>query len=490
MDMEVALLVVPVVVAFLCAACREKKILELLNLLGGGICLVLALTVAGRVFTGGPVTGPRGFLYIDAFSAFIILIIGLVSFVAAVYTIAYLRHEVAHGEVAEERLRWYYFWFYIFIFTMLLVVAARNLGVMWVAIEATTLASALLVGYYNKENSLEAAWKYIIICTVGIVFALFGTILLYFAAVPVLGEGSKAIEWTNLLRAAHLMDPKLLKLGFIFILVGYGTKAGLAPMHTWLPDAHSQAPSPVSAVLSGVLLNCAVYGIIRVHIIVSKGIGLPYTSNLMLIFGLVSLAVALPFIILQHDFKRLLAYSSVEHIGIITAGIGFGGRLALYGAMLHLFNHAITKSLMFFVAGNVTQKYHTKKIARIRGVIKTMPVSGTVLLIGALAITGLPPFSIFLSEFTILSAAFAQGRYLAAGVFLLLITLIFAGIIYYVSKMAFGEPPEKANRGETGWLSWAVLLVPVVLILVLGLYIPPFFDRMLNQVAAVVGGGV
>ncbi|MFZ5640395.1 MAG: hydrogenase 4 subunit F [Bacillota bacterium] len=488
--MEVALLAVPLAAALLCAACRERKMLEILNLLGAGACFGLALATAWRVFTGGPVTGPRGIIYIDALSAFIILIIGLVGFAAAVYTVGYLRFEVAHAEVAEERLRWYYFWFFIFIFTMLLVVAARNLGVMWVAIEATTLASALLVGYYNKEYSLEAAWKYIIICTVGIVFALFGTIVLYFAAVPVLGEGSRALEWTNLLRVAREMDPKLLKLAFIFILVGYGTKAGLAPMHTWLPDAHSQAPSPVSALLSGVLLNCAVYGIIRAHIIVSKGVGLPYSANLLLIFGLVSMAVSLPFIMLQHDFKRLLAYSSVEHIGIITAAVGLGSRLALYGAMLHLFNHAVTKSLLFFVAGNVTQKYRTKKMARIKGVLKTMPVSGAVLLIGALAITGLPPFSIFISEFTILSAGFAQGRYLAAGIFLVLITLIFAGIIYYVSKMAFGDPPGKVDRGETGLWAGAAVLVPVLLLVVLGLYIPPFFDRILVQVAAIVGGGI
>lgn len=487
--MEVALLVVPVAVAILCAACKEKKILELLNLLGAGGCCGLALVVARQVFTGGPVTGPRGLLYIDALSAFIILIIGLVGFIAAVYTVGYLRHEAAHGEIPETRLRWYYYWFFIFIFTMLLVVSARNLGVMWVAIEATTLASALLVGYYNKEHSLEAAWKYIIICTVGIVFALFGIIILYFAAVPVLGEGSRSLEWTNLLRVAREMDPKLLKLAFIFIVVGYGTKAGLAPMHTWLPDAHSQAPSPVSAILSGVLLNCALYGIIRVHIVVAKGVGLSFSANLMLIFGLVSLAVALPFIILQHDFKRLLAYSSVEHIGIITAAIGFGGRLALYGAMLHMFNHAVTKSLLFFVAGNVTQKYHTKKMGRIKGVLKTMPVTGPVLLIGALAITGLPPFSIFISEFVILSAGFAQGRYLAAGIFLLLITVIFVGMIYYVSKMAFGDPPKRVTRGEVSWWSGAVVLIPVVLLVILGLYIPPFFDRILVQVAAVVGGG-
>ena len=488
--MEMVLLVVPVVVAFLCAACGVKRILEILNLLGAGVIFGLAVAVSRRVFSDGPVTGLQGHIYIDALSAFIILIIGLVGLAVAFYTVGYLRQEVAHGEVAEDRLRWYYFWFFIFIFTMLLVVAARNLGVMWAAIEATTLASALLVGYYNKEHSLEAAWKYIIICTVGIVFALFGIMIMYFAAVPVLGEGNRALDWTNLYQAANSLDPKLLKLAFIFILVGYGTKAGLAPMHTWLQDAHSQAPSPVSAMLSGVLLNCAVYGIIRAHMIVSRGVGMPYSANLLLIFGLISLGVALPFIILQHDFKRLLAYSSVEHIGIITAAVGFGGRLALYGAMLHMFNHAVTKSLMFFVAGNVTQKYRTKKIARIKGVLKTMPVTGVVLLIGTLAITGLPPFSIFLSEFTVLSAGFAQGRYLTAGLLLLLITLIFVGIIYYVCKMAFGEPPEKLARGEIGVMSGIAVLLPVILLVVLGLYIPPFFNRMLIQAAAVIGGGI
>ena len=488
--MELWLLIVPLIVALLCTVFKQRKILEVINFLGAAIFFSLAILITQQVFTVGPIISGRGLIYIDALSAYIILIISLVGLVTALYTVGYLRNEVAHGVIEEKRLRWYYFWFFIFIFSMFLLATAHNLGVMWVAIEATTLTSAMLVGFYNKEHSLEAAWKYIIICTVGIVFALFGTIILYFAAVPVIGEGSHALVWTNLLWAAKSMDPTLLKLAFIFILVGYGTKAGLAPMHTWLPDAHSQAPSPVSALLSGVLLNCAVYAIIRVHLIVSKGVGISYSSNLLLIFGLISMAVALPFILMQHDFKRLLAYSSVEHIGIITAAVGLGGPLALYGAVFHMFNHAVSKSLLFFVAGNVTQTYQTKKMRRITGVLKTMPITGAALLIGALAITGLPPFSLFISEFTILSAGFAQGRYLASGIFLLLITLIFAGIMYYVIKMAFGEPWGKVSKGENGILTGVLFSVMVIMLLVLGLYIPPFFDQMLNQVAAVVGGGI
>ncbi|NTW04753.1 MAG: hydrogenase 4 subunit F [Peptococcaceae bacterium] len=487
--MELLLLIIPLTVALLCTIFKERKILEVLNLLGATLCLIIVFFISRQVFANEYVNREWGLFYIDPLSAFVILIIGLVGFATAIYNIGYIRRDILNGVIKEERIKWYYFWYYIFIFSMFLVVTTRNMGVMWVAIEATTLASALLVAFYNNKHSLEAAWKYIIICTVGIIFALFGTFILYYAAVPITGEGSQTLNWINLMGAAGKIDPKLLKLGFIFILVGYGTKAGLAPMHTWLPDAHSQAPSPVSAVLSGVLLNCALYAIIRSHLIISKGIGIEYSSNLLIIFGLISMAVALPFVFVQYDFKRLLAYSSVEHIGIIAVAIGLGGRMAVYGAMLHMFNHAINKSLLFFVAGNITQRYRTKKIARIIGVLKAMPITGIALLFGAFAITGLPPFSIFISEFTILSSGFSQGRYIVSVIFLILVTLIFAGIMYFVVKMAFGEPPAKLALGGENFLTGALLLVMLTVLILFGVWIPPFFDQMLNQVVGVVGGG-
>lgn len=488
--MELSLLAVPLIAAILSVIIKERRILEVLNLIGATLFLSIALFITHQVFTKGYIDSKLEFFYIDFFSAFLVLIIGLVGFATAFYSVGYIRRDLANGLIEEKRVKWYYFWFFIFIFSMFLVVMARNMGVMWVAIEATTLASALLVAFYNNKNSLEAAWKYIIICTVGIVFALFGTLIFYYAAVPVIGEGRQALDWINLIGVAGTMNPKLLKLGFIFILVGYGTKAGFAPMHTWLPDAHSQAPSPISAVLSGVLLNCAFYAIIRSHLIVSKGVGFEYSSNLLIIFGLISMAVALPFVFVQYDIKRLFAYSSVEHMGIIAAAVGLGSRLAIYGAMLHMFNHAINKSLLFFAVGNINQRYHTKKIVRIIGVLKAMPITGLALLLGAFAITGLPPFSVFISEFTILSAGFSQGRYIVSGIFLLLVTLIFAGIMYFVIKMSFGEPPAKLELGGEDFFAGAMLIVMLTVLIILGVWIPPFFDQMLNQVVNVVGGGI
>jgi hydrogenase-4 component F len=335
---------------------------------------------------------------------------------------------------------------------------------------------------------LEAAWKYIIICTVGIVLALFGIVLLYLAAIPLIGGGNDALNWTVLMQIGHNLDPKLVKLAFVFILVGYGTKVGLAPMHTWLPDAHSQAPSPVSAMLSGVLLNCAFYGILRIHMISSTTLGSGFSSNLLLIFGIISVATALPFIMIQKDIKRLLAYSSIEHMGIIAAAVGIGGKLGVFGAFLHMLNHALTKSTLFFAAGNVTQHYRTKRIDKIRGTLTATPVSGTVLLLGLLAIAGAPPFSIFLSEVAIFSAGFLQERYWETGLMLALIALAFAGIIHAAIKMSFGAVPNRVRTKEKGILRSVILIVPLCLVLILGVYIPPPLEGCLEQIVHILGG--
>jgi len=278
-----------------------------------------------------------------------------------------------------------------------------------------------------------------------------------------------------------------MKLAFIFILIGYGTKAGLAPMHTWLPDAHSEAPTPVSALLSGVLLNCAMYGIIRFYTIATASTGTAFTSNLLIIFGLLSLGIAVPFIILQEDYKRLLAYSSVEHMGIIAIGIGFGGTFGILGAILHMFNHAMTKSLMFFAVGNVLLKHETKKISKVSGIVKSMPVTGTMLILGGLAITGSPPFSIFISEFTILASGFSQGHIVSSVLLLLFIIMIFAGFFNHISNMAFGIPKPGIIGGEMSRWTLGAMGILIVFVLILGIYIPTFFYDMLMQVVEIVG---
>ena len=481
------LLALPLVIALLSLMVSNRKILGAISIVGSVTIVLTALLLARQVFAGSSVVWGQ-FIFIDALSALILSLVAIIGFMVALYSLGYLAHDVREGGVSESRLKWYYFWLYIFVFTMFLVLVSANLGIMWVAVEGTTLATALLVGFYNKQNSLEAAWKYIIICTVGIIFALFGTILLHYAAVSVTGENG-SLDWQTLRRVAEQLDPKLLKLAFIFALIGYGTKVGLAPMHTWLPDAHSQAPSPISAMLSGVLLNCAFYSIIRFHLVVSESLGPQFSSNLILIFGVLSIAVALPFILVQHDIKRLLAYSSIEHMGIIAAAVGLGSKLALYGAFLHMINHALTKSSLFFIVGNVCQHYRTKRIIRIKGLFKTMPITGPALIIGGLAIAGAPPFSIFMSEFIILSSGFAQGRYVVSSLILILITLIFTGVIYAISKMALGTPPSRVKVGEQGKFAIALLLISLVPVVILGVYIPGFIQDILQQVTIVFIGG-
>jgi hydrogenase-4 component F len=282
------------------------------------------------------------------------------------------------------------------------------------------------------------------------------------------------------------VDPILIKVAFVFILIGYGTKAGLAPMHTWLPDAHSEAPSPVSALLSGVLLNCAMYGIIRFHIFTSNIIGSGFSNQLLIIFGIASTGIAAASIYFQKDMKRMLAYSSVEHMGIISTAIGFGGFLGIYGAILHIINHAIVKPLMFLASGSISQKYETKSIEKIRGVVKVMPITGMLFLIGAIAILGIPPFNIFVSEFLIFSSGVQSGQYLPFSLLLLFLLLIFAGFIRHLIRIVFGLPPDKMTKGEIGKLSVIPMLILAGLAVMLGLHIPHSLVTLTNDIASLI----
>jgi len=345
-----ALLAAPLLVALPCRLLyRQQQLIERLNVAGALLTAVLAGAVVVDVASNGPQEDPSGLFYVDALSAVLIGTIAAVGLAAALVSVGYLRRDLLAGHLLDGRkgLGWYYFGFHIFIWTMLATVSVANLGLLWVGIEATTLASALLVGFYRTKAALEAAWKYIILCTVGITFALFGVLLTYYAAVQANGDGA-SLEWTALSARAAQLDPALMKLAFVFILIGFGTKAGFAPLHTWLADAHSQAPSPISGVLSGVLLACALYAILRFQALTAAATGTDFASNLLLAFGVFSVAVAVPFILIQRDLKRLLAYSSVEHIGLMAVAFGIGGPLGTAAGLLHLVNHALTKALLFF----------------------------------------------------------------------------------------------------------------------------------------------
>jgi hydrogenase-4 component F len=481
------LLGIPLLLTVLALLPHTRKTLSIMSLLGAGAMLTVSFLCAKKVMASGSLTGLVGTLLLDHLGLLMTLIIVLITFVASIYSIGYLGEELDEKLFSLSALKRYYALLYIFIFTMLLVVTTANLGVLWVGMEATTLTSALLVVFYNKEESLEAGWKYLILCTVGIGFALFGTIFMYLAAYKSFGETSNVLNWQFLAAQASNLNPKLVKLAFIFVLIGYGTKAGFVPMHTWLPDAHSQSPTPISAMLSGVMLNCAIYGILRYFIITQHAVGNGYTSRLMLIFGLASLVIATPFILLQRNFKRLLAYSSIEHMGIIAIGIGFGGVYGLYGALLHTLNHALTKSLMFFSVGNIRLKYGTTLFDRVQqGLIHTMPLTAGLLVIGTLAIIGMPPFGLFISEFNILIAGFTSGSYLASAIFLIALALVAAGFLFHMLKMVVGRPPENVNRGESNRWNLVSMAMLAASILVLGLYMPDYLNTLLSEAARII----
>lgn len=482
------LLVIPLGTALGAWLLPRKKAAERLHLSGASLLFACGTAVLVHVMVRGPVSGLRDVVYVDALSAFLIFILVFVALTATVYAVGYFRFELEKGGITPVQLHRYYLWFHLFVMAMITVMILNHLALLWIAIELTTLISALLVAFYRKARALEAAWKYLIIGSLGIAFALFGILFLYASGLEVLGDTPGALNWTVLHAAAGRLDPTWITIAFVFVLVGFGTKAGLAPLHFWLPDAHSEAPSPVSAILSGVLLNTALYGILRVYLIANATLA-GGANKWLLGFGLFSIALMVPFILVQHDVKRMLAYSSVEHMGIIALGVGIGGPLGLYGAMLHMFNHAMAKSLLFMSAGNMNQKYHSKRIDRITGLLKVMPVTGTAFMLGILAIAGAPPFNIFISELTIMLAGFKEGQIGMTSLFIVFVLLIFAGMTYYMSKMVFGRSKTAVEPGEISRWSTAALFIPLAVIPVFGLYVPPFLDDTLNTIVALFQGG-
>ena len=479
------LLAVPLATALACRLLRDQRLVEMANVGGATVTLVAGLALALRVFAGGPIDAVGGRLRVDELGAFLVVLVVLVGFLAALYSVGYLQRDVAHGKIDARRLPGYYAAFHAFVWTMLFTGVVDDLGLLWVGIEATTLVSAILVGFYRTKAALEAAWKYLILCTVGITFALFGVLLTYYASLQALDVGA-GLGWSALLAGADRLDPGLMKLAFVFIVVGFGTKAGLAPLHMWLPDAHSQAPSPVSAMLSAVLLKCGLYGILRFYPIVTRAVTPEFATDLLLGFGLFSVVVAVPFILVQRDLKRLLAYSSVEHVGLIVVAVGFGGPLALFAGVLHALNHAVAKTLLFFVAGDLAQRYGTTRMASIRGAFAVAPVTGTLLLAGAFAITGLPPFAIFVTEFGIVGAGFATGHWVAAAVVVVALAAVFAGVLAHALGMAFGKPREGLPKPDSDRLGWLALGVPAGLVVLLGVFVPSALAVAVEQVATLL----
>jgi len=472
----------------LCGFSHRKQFLEATTVLSTGITFLASFWITSIVMKESVVSTPKGWFSLDALSVYMMLIVTGSSCVVALYSIGYFRSLVRRGNVDNKMLRLYYTLLNTFLFTMMLVLVSNNLGFLWIGTEATTLATAFLVAFYERESSIEAAWKYVIICSVGIALALFGIILTYYSALHVVASTANALNWSTLISVATKLDPDILKLAFVFIVVGFGTKAGLAPMHTWKPDAYSEAPAPISALMAAGLVNVAVYALLRFYILVHKAVGGSFAPTLFLLFGLVSIGITIPFILVQRDYKRLLAYSSVEHVGIIIFAFGLASPLAYFGGLLHVLNNAVGKLLLFLTAGNIRLAYDSKFIRRVTGAIKVVPVSATLFIIGIFAITGWPPFGVFISEFTIVYAGISADNILPVIFFIGFLAIIFIGFIYYGTGMVFGKPYRRIRKGDSSILSLILLSALATALLVLGVYIPQFLKDILDKVVIVVQG--
>lgn len=474
----ILIITIPVIAAF-ASFCVKK------SMLGLSCVAVLAsvLEISTVLVTVVSLLSNKTCQYLDYFSidslgAVLTMILALVGSMASLYSIGYIKSEVDRKIIRLNKAHQYFILLHLFIFAMFFAIITTSPILMWIAIEATTLSTAFLVSFYNKPSAIEAAWKYLIINSIGVLLGFFGTLLFLYPAVH---SGLREfINWQLLLSNASKFDPFIAKIAFVFVLIGYGTKVGLVPMHPWLPDAHSKAPAPISSLLSGVLLNVAFFAVLRFKAVADISIGPSFSQMLLIFFGTLSIVVAAFIIFIQRNYKRLLAYSSVEHMGIIALGFGFGG-IGSFAALLHMIYHSLAKSALFLLSGNVFIRYGSTKIAEVKGMIKSLPISSVLFFMGFLAITGVPPFGIFLTEFMILSAGISVHPAITV-IALFSLVLVFAAIVKHIVTMIFGEPIKDVPKGE---MSFWTLFPPIILIavlIILSFFIPSSLQTLLQSV--------
>jgi hydrogenase-4 component F len=486
-----AILLLPLLAGSLCLVLKRRGAMEALNAAGFFGVLILGVRLFKAVVTnGGNALSAWGeFLRADALSAWMVLLIAVVSLAASLYAAFYFRADLADAVVTAGRVREFYVLTPLFAAGMLLVVLANNLGVMWIAVEAMALSSVFLVALYNRETSLEAAWKYVMLGSLGLVLALFGTIFTYAAAIGRTGGAMPSFNWSRLMTMAPALDHHLMTLAFVFALVGYGTKAGLAPMHTWLPDAHSEAPSPTSAMLSGISLKIAVYALLRFHILTSACLGSGFSHDLLLGFGLLSMLLAGPFILVQTNLKRMLAYSSLEHVGLICVAVGMNAPLTVFGALLHMGYHALTKPVLFFAAGHVHQHCHTLDFRRIGGgLVRTMPVTALVLGLAAVAVSGLPPFGLFVSELTVLTGGFTSQHALVSVVMLAALIVVFCGVLAKLAGLLLGPDDRGLPRETVSTGRVVAMSLPLGALLLFTAWLPGSLRQLMERAADIIRG--
>ncbi|MCW2285408.1 hydrogenase-4 component F [Rhodoblastus acidophilus] len=461
---------------------------ETLHVASIASALAVAFKIAADVVGGETLSAYHDWFMVDALGVIFLGLIGIVGFLTGAYSLSYIRHDLHAGALDVKRAKLYYALFSLFLAMMLLSVMANNIIMMWVAIEATTLGSAFLVGIYGKKSSLEAAWKYVIICTVGVAFGLYGAVLAYANSVAVAGDHHAAILWTTLIEQAPHLDPTIVKLVFVFALIGFGTKVGLFPMHAWLPDAHSEAPSPVSALLSGVLLKCALLAVIRYYAVTVRAVGPDFPQMLLLLLGGLSIAVAAMLFYVQQDLKRKLAYSSVEHVGLMALGLGIGGPLGVGAALLHAINHSFAKALLFCGSGNVLMKYGVRDLGSVKGMLRSAPISGLLIMAGALALAGFPPFNVFVSEFLVFAAGVKGGHIWLMVICALFFTVTVGGLIQIISGSVLGKCPEGLAKGDVGFAALAPMVVLFGLVLAMGVAVPKPVAQLIQNASAIVTG--
>src|SRR5258707_1509044 len=472
-----AVLGIPLVTALLLVFVPWHRLAARINVVGSFLTFLAGLSLFHFPVAAGE------FVFIDDFNIYLVVLTTFVAFTTSVFSASYIDHEVEIGRLTPIRLRSYHAMYQAFILTMLLALVANNLGVMWVAVEGATLTTVLMVSLYRTHQAIEAAWKYFILCGVGIALALFGTILMYLAAQPVMGSGMAAMAWLSLIGRVGAFDPHILNLAFVFLLVGYGTKIGLAPLHAWLPDAHAEGPTPISAVLSGLLLNVALYAVLRFKMLLSANGGAIAPGPLMVTIGIASLLLATLMLYRRRDIKRFFAYSSIEHMGIITFAFGMGGPLANFAGLLHMTMHSLTKSAIFFTVGHVAQVKGTQRIGDMGGLTETNPVLGWGLVLGVVGIAGLPSLGIFMSEFLVVTSTFARAPSLAI-VLVAGILIGVAALFLRLNTIAFGDPRGATAKAEA---SYVPMFAHLALVFVAGIYMPPALVAWFQNVAKLLG---
>jgi len=478
-------LIIPLTGGLLLAFIGRPRLAAGINVAVNSLTFVASLGLAGHVLAHGAMQGLENSFALDAYNVFLVVLTSFVAMTTSVFSGPYMLNELEHGRLTTGRLRLYHAMYLLFVFGMLLGFTTNNIGVLWVSLELATLATVLLVSLYRTPESLAAAWKYFIIAGMGIALALFGTVLIFFTSSSVLGHSNDALTWTLLFTNADKLDPTVMLIAFAFLMVGYGTKIGLAPMHTWLPDAHGEGPTPVSAVLSGLLLNLALYALVRLKMLVDITTHAEMAGHMMMAFGLLSLTVAAFALHRQRDIKRLFSFSSIEHMGLMSIAFGIGTPLANFAGLLHMTVHSLVKSGIFFTVGHTAQAMGTQQMDKIRGMIRHNPAIGWGLLIGAAAIAGFPPFGVFTSEFLLFSALLDTYPWL---VFLLLAGLLIAvaGLFRFLQPMVFGAAPDYACDIQ---VNMTPVYIHLGLALILGLSIPSFLADWYRQAARFIYTG-